>query len=64
MEQKKIIIAGLGSAGFAALVTIKRINPKAHVVVIDPKDKDIVHPCGLPYALEGKVNEQDLQQDI
>ncbi|MEW6526586.1 MAG: FAD-dependent oxidoreductase [Spirochaetota bacterium] len=64
MEQKKIIIAGLGSAGFAALVTIKRINPKAHVVVIDPKDKDIVHPCGLPYALEGTVNEHDLQQDI
>ncbi len=64
MEQKKIIIAGLGSAGYAALVTIKRINPKAHVVVIDPKDKDIVHPCGLPYALEGTVNEHDLQQDI
>ncbi|MEJ5362248.1 MAG: FAD-dependent oxidoreductase [Spirochaetota bacterium] len=64
MEQKKIIIAGLGSAGFAALMTIKRINPKAHVIVIDPKDKDIVHPCGLPYALEGTVNEDDLQQDI
>jgi NADH oxidase (H2O2-forming) len=64
MEQKKIIIAGLGSAGFAALVTIKRINPKARVVVIDPKDKDIVHPCGLPYALEGTVNEHDLQQDV
>ncbi len=64
MEQKKIVIAGLGSAGYAALVTIKRINPKAQVVVIDPKDCDIVHPCGLPYALEGTVNEQDLQQDI
>lgn len=64
MEQKKLIIAGLGSSGYAALVTIKRINPKAQVVVIDPKGSDIVHPCGLPYALEGKVNEHDLEQDI
>lgn len=64
MEQKKLVIAGLGSAGYAALVTIKRINPKAQVVVIDPKENDIVHPCGLPYALEGKVNDMDLQQDI
>ncbi len=64
MEQKPIVIAGLGSAGYAALMTIKRINPKAHIVVVDPKEKDIVHPCGLPYALEGMVNEEELQQDI
>ncbi|MGQ9842917.1 MAG: FAD-dependent oxidoreductase [Spirochaetota bacterium] len=64
MHNQKIIIAGLGSAGYAALVTIKRINPKAQVAVIDPKNNDIVHPCGLPYALEGKVNVNDLKQDI
>lgn len=64
MEQKKLIIAGLGSAGYAALVTIKRINPKAQVVVVDPKDNDIVHPCGLPYALGGTVSQKDLAQDI
>ncbi|MCX8123099.1 MAG: FAD-dependent oxidoreductase [Spirochaetes bacterium] len=64
MEQETIVIAGLGSAGYAALVTIKRINPKARVVVIDPKDNDIVHPCGLPYALEGIVIDEHLKQDI
>lgn len=64
MEQKPIVIIGLGSAGYAALVTLKRINPKAHIVVVDPKEKDIVHPCGLPYALEGMVHEEELEQDI
>ena len=64
MEQTTIIIAGLGSAGFSALTTVKRINPKARVVVIDPKEKDIVHPCGLPYALEGIVSHEHLSQDI
>jgi len=60
----KIVIIGFGSAGYAALMAIKRKNPGASTVVIDPKEKDLVHPCGLPYALEGIVRDGDLEQDV
>jgi len=60
----KLVICGFGSAGYSALMTIKRINPKAEVTIIDPKIKELMHPCGLPYALEGVVKMEDLTQDI
>lgn len=60
----RTVIAGFGSAGYAALVTIKRNNPKAELVIVDPKEHDLVHPCGLPYALEEIVSDDSLQQNI
>ncbi|MFW5861701.1 MAG: FAD-dependent oxidoreductase [Spirochaetota bacterium] len=60
----RTVIAGFGSAGYAALVTIKRNNPKAEIIIVDPKEHDLTHPCGLPYALENKVPEHELQQNI
>lgn len=59
-----IVIIGFGSAGYAALMSIKRIDPKASVTVIDPKPHDLTHPCGLPYALEGMIDPAGLVQDI
>jgi len=59
-----IVIIGLGSAGYAALMSIKRIDPKASITVIDPKSHDLTHSCGLPYALEGVISSKDLVQDI
>jgi len=60
----KIIICGFGSAGYAAAMSAKRADPKNEIVVIDPKENDLMHPCGLPYALEGIINSSDLLQDI
>ncbi len=60
----KIVICGFGSAGYAALTSMRRINPGAQIVIIDPKEHDLIHPCGLPYSLEGIVPESDLTQDI
>ena len=60
----KLVICGFGSAGYSALMTIKRFNPKADVTIVDPKIKELMHPCGLPYALEGVVKMDDLTQDI
>ncbi len=60
----KTVICGFGSAGYAAAMAIKRTDPKAEIVVIDPKTTDLMHPCGLPYALEGIVHPDDLLQDI
>jgi NADH oxidase (H2O2-forming) len=60
----KIAIIGFGSAGYAALMAIKKKNPGAEITVIDPKKHDLLHTCGLPYSLEGIVKEEDLEQDI
>jgi len=60
----KIIICGFGSAGYSAAMAIKRNNSKTQITVVDPKETDLVHPCGLPYAIEGIVNNIDLLQDL
>lgn len=60
----KIVIIGFGSAGYAALMTARKENPKVEISIIDPKEQDLLHPCGLPYALEGKVDPAGLTQDI
>jgi NADPH-dependent 2,4-dienoyl-CoA reductase/sulfur reductase-like enzyme len=60
----KIVICGFGSAGYAAAMSVKRAEPKTEIIIIDPKESDLMHPCGLPYALEGIVNPDDLLQNI
>lgn len=59
-----IIIVGFGSAGYAAVMAVKRADSRAAVTVLDPKHEDLMHPCGLPYALEGHVNSDHLVQSI
>ena len=61
---KKIIIAGFGSAGYAASIAIKKNMPAAEITVIDNKESDLMHPCALPYSLEGIVKEEDVLQNI
>lgn len=61
---KRIIIAGLGSSGYAAMMAAKRRDPSAKITVIDPKDHDLMHPCGLPYAMEGFIDPASLYQDL
>ena len=60
----KVVICGFGSAGYSAAMAIKRYDHKVEITVIDPKESDLMHPCGLPYALEGIINEEHLVQDI
>ena len=59
-----IIIAGLGASGYAALRAIRRNNPEIHVTVVDPKLSHIMHPCGIPYALEGKAVDSKLYENL
>lgn len=61
---KKIIIAGFGSAGYAASIAIKKNLPSAEITVVDNKEADLMHPCALPYSLEGIVKEDDILQNI
>jgi len=60
-----IIIIGLGSAGFAAALAIKKNNKDARVIIIDKKDYDLGHPCGIPFYLEGKIKDmKDLKHNL
>ncbi|MFH1588579.1 MAG: FAD-dependent oxidoreductase [Candidatus Diapherotrites archaeon] len=60
----RLVIAGLGSAGFASLLSAKKTDPKAEITVVDEKEFDLLHNCGLPYALEGILPLDDLKHDI
>lgn len=59
----QIVIIGLGTAGFAAILAIKKFSRDSEITVIDKKDY-LLHSCGLPFALEGKVKTGDLQHSI
>jgi len=58
-----IVIIGLGTAGFAAALEIKKKDRKANITIIDKKDY-LLHSCGLPFVFEGKVKIEDLKHKI
>ncbi|MBD3164290.1 NAD(P)-binding protein [Candidatus Woesearchaeota archaeon] len=60
----KIVIAGLGTAAFAALLAVKKNSSNAEITIIDKKKFDLQHSCGLPYALEKKVGLERLEHSI
>jgi len=53
----KIVIVGLGAAGFGAALAAKKQDRNAEITIIDEKDFDLMHQCGLPFALEGKIKD-------
>ncbi len=59
-----IVIIGFGAAGYAAFRGIRRMEPDIPVTIIDPKPRHIMHPCGLPYALEGLADQSGLYEDL
>ncbi len=61
----KIVIIGLGAAGFAAAMAVKKTSKEIEVVIIDKKDYDLGHPCGIPFYLEGKIKKlKDLNHKL
>jgi len=60
----KLVIIGLGAAGFAAALAAKKTNRDTDITIIDEKDYDLLHPCGLPFALEGKIKLDDLKHSV
>lgn len=59
MKSTKIIIIGLGVGGFIAAKTAKKVNPDAEITIIDEKEYDMFSPCGLPFVMEGVIDEFD-----
>jgi len=60
----KYLILGLGTAGFAAALAIKKQDRNASITFIDKKNFDLLHSCGMPYAIEGRVSFDSLRHDI
>ena len=61
---RKIVIVGLGAAGFAAVTSLRRIGYRGEITVIDPKPSDLFHPCGIPYVIEGKADIGKITQSL
>ena len=55
----KIVIIGLGTAGISACLTIRKRYPKNEVTIIDKKEFDLLHSCGLPFLLDGRVDSPE-----
>jgi len=53
----KLVIIGLGTAGFAAALTARKTDRASSITIIDSKEFDLLHPCGLPFYLEGKIKK-------
>jgi len=56
---KKIVIIGLGTGGLYASRAASRVDRTAEITIIEKRDYDMFSPCGLPYAIEGKVGSFD-----
>ncbi|HZX45046.1 MAG TPA: FAD-dependent oxidoreductase, partial [Candidatus Nanoarchaeia archaeon] len=57
-----VVIIGLGAGGFGAALAAKK--NRAEVSIIDNKSFDLLHQCGLPFALEGKLAFSGLEHPI
>lgn len=60
----RFVIIGLGTAGFAALLAAKKTNSSIKITVIDPKDSDLLHVCGIPYGIGGKLALNSLKHNL
>jgi NADH oxidase (H2O2-forming) len=61
----RIVIIGLGAGGFAAILSARKTSRDAEVAVIDEKDYDLMHPCGIPYVVEGAIGDfTSLKHDV
>ncbi|MBU0628556.1 MAG: FAD-dependent oxidoreductase [Nanoarchaeota archaeon] len=60
----KIVILGLGAAGFGAALAAKKQDRNAEITIIDEKDFDLMHQCGLPWVIDGELNGDGLKHSL
>jgi len=62
---RKIVIIGLGTGGLYSSRAASRFDRKAEITIVERRDYDMFSPCGLPYAIEGKVASfEDLKHTV
>ncbi|MFH1821357.1 MAG: FAD-dependent oxidoreductase [Methanobacteriota archaeon] len=55
-----IVIVGFQSAGLTAAAAVRLFDREAKVTVVERRNQATYHPCGLPFAIGGEV--QDIRQ--
>lgn len=64
-DRRKIVIIGLGTGGLFSSKAASRTDRNAQTTIIERRDYDMFSPCGIPYAIEGKVaNFEDLKHTV
>jgi NADH oxidase (H2O2-forming) len=62
---KKIVIIGMGTGGLYASRGATSFDRSVEITIIEKRDYDMFSPCGLPYAIEGKVPSfEDLKHSV
>ena len=59
---ESFVIVGLGPAGFAAALTLKKNRADFEITAIDEKGFDLLHSCSLPSAIEGNIPLEHLAE--
>ncbi len=57
----KIVVIGLGTAGFSSVLYAKKENLRSEITVVEKRNYDTYSPCGIPYAVEGKIGFEELK---
>jgi NADPH-dependent 2,4-dienoyl-CoA reductase/sulfur reductase-like enzyme len=52
-----IVIIGLGTGGLYSSRAAQRYNRKSQITIFEKRDYHMFSPCGIPYAIEGKVED-------
>jgi NADH oxidase (H2O2-forming) len=64
-KKLEIVIVGLGASGLYASKGALSFNRKCHATIIEKRDFDQFSPCGLPYVIEGMVNDfEELKYNV
>lgn len=56
-QSKHVVIVGLGTGGLFSSRAAQRYNRNTRITIIEKRDYDMFSPCGIPYAIEGKVKD-------
>jgi len=64
-EAPRIVIIGLGTGGLYSSRAAQRFNRRTQIDIYEKRDYHMFSPCGIPYAIEGKVKDfEDLRHVV
>ena len=64
-DAPNIVIIGLGTGGLYSSRAAQRYNRRTQITIIEKRDYHMFSPCGIPYAIEGKVKSfEDLKHVV
>ncbi len=58
-KRKQVVVLGFGSGGFAATFELCKTHLPLEIHVVDTKEYDLLHSCGLPYVINKEIPVPD-----